>query len=88
MNIKSVLDLKEYKTSTFFNACDFTLKELLIKTRKEDVCIARQVGAVWMVLSGSTLQEAADAFNYGTHSAVFHALQRFGDCLDFPKSNL
>lgn len=86
---KLLLEVEKVYFEAFFNICPFTLSHLRTKNVKQPLVNYRQVGCLWLWLTGETLEKTAKYFNR-THAAVVAAIEQvltlkdtiYGEMLD------
>jgi hypothetical protein len=73
--IKKELNIDKIYFEAFFNICPFTLSSLKSNSREEPLVFYRQIGCVWIWLSGESLQKTASYFNRTNHTTVINAIK-------------
>ena len=79
--IKELLEAERYDMKDFWQVCPYTPSELIAKNRKHNIKCWRQVGMVWMHLSGKSSSQAAIEFKRD-HVTVLHAENIIIDTLE------
>lgn len=74
--IKSKLNCAYFKPEHFFNSCPYTIDDLRIESRKQDLMQWRQIGVVWLLMCDYNSVSIANYFNKH-HSNVYCALSNF-----------
>lgn len=74
--IKSKLNCVYFQPEHFFNVCPYTIDDLRIESRKQDLMQWRQIGVVWLLICDYNSVSVANYFNKH-HSNVYCALSNF-----------
>ena len=74
--IKSKLNCAYFQPEHFFNSCPYTIDDLRIESRKQDLMQWRQIGVVWLLMCDYNSVSIANYFNKH-HSNVYCALANF-----------
>ena len=70
-----------FDMTDFYYVCPYDFNDPLMRTRKREVVLWRNVGMIWSWLSGNTSVDAGKEFNMD-HSVVFHALKQLRAAYD------
>jgi hypothetical protein len=73
--ISKMLEISSFEMVDFYEACPYIFEGELLKTRKQEVVIWRNIGMLWNWMSGKSLQAAGKDFGRD-HSTVIHAIKQ------------
>lgn len=73
--IAKIIEVSSFEMVDFYEACPYIFEGEILKTRKQEVVLWRNVGMVWNWLSGKCLQDAGKDFGRD-HSTVIHAIKQ------------